>query len=141
MLQRYKEIFFGLLFGLGAGVIDAAMHARMEQGSFWIQLVRPQPAMIFYRVMFLLFGAALGWFLWQKNKRERDFRSLLEILERFHRTVAGPVLLMHAELQLLLMKKEDFHLSPQAENAIQSVFKKSMEVQKIARETLPPGGS
>lgn len=47
MLQRYKEIFFGLLFGVGAGVIDAAMHARMEQGSFWIQLVRPQPAMIF----------------------------------------------------------------------------------------------
>lgn len=141
MLQQYKEVFFGLLFGIGAGLIDVDMHARMEQGSFWSQLVRPQPAMIVYRVIFLLFGAALGWLLWQKNKRERDFRSLQETLERFHRTVSGPVLLMHAELQLLLMKKEEFHLSPQAETAVQSVFKKSAEVQTIARETLPPPGS
>jgi len=31
MLQRYKEIFYGLLFGLGASMIDASMHASMEQ--------------------------------------------------------------------------------------------------------------
>lgn len=141
MFQRYKEIFFGLLFGLGAGVIDATMHARMEQASFWIQLVRPQPAMVFYRVLFVVLGAALGWLLWQNNRRERDFRSLKETVERFQRTVAGPALLMHAELQHLLMKKQDFQLSPQAETAIQSVLNKSTEVQTIAREILPPGSA
>ena len=47
MFQKYKEIFYGLLFGIGAGIIDANMHARMEHGSFWSELIRPQPAMIF----------------------------------------------------------------------------------------------
>ena len=34
MLQRYKEIIYGLLFGLGASVIDVFMHASMEQRGF-----------------------------------------------------------------------------------------------------------
>jgi len=38
--------------------------------------------MLFYRVVFLLFGLVLGWLLWQKNKRERDFRRLAEALKR-----------------------------------------------------------
>ncbi len=140
MLQKYKEIFVGLLFGLGAGTIDVHMHARMEQTSFWMQLIRPQPAMIFYRLLFLLFGVALGWLLWQKNARERDFRTLQSAVERFQQTVAGPVLLMHAELQLLLMKKEEFQLSPQTEAAVQSLFAKSKEIQTIARDVVPPPG-
>lgn len=102
MLQKHKEIFVGLLFGLGAGVIDVHMHARMEQTSFWLQLIRPQPAMTFSCALFLLFGVALGWLLWQKNARERDFRTLQAAVERFRHTVAGPVLLMHAELRCLL---------------------------------------
>lgn len=138
MLQKYKDIFVGLLFGLGAGAIDVHMHARMEQTSFWLQLIRPQPTMIFYRVLFLLLGVALGWLLWQKNARERDFRTLQAAVERFQHRVAGPVLLMHAELQLLLMKKEEYQLSPQVEAAVQSLFTKSKEVQAIARDVLPP---
>jgi len=54
MLQRYKEIFYGLSFGLGAGVIDAAMHAQMEHGSFGQSWSGRQPAMVFYRVLFLV---------------------------------------------------------------------------------------
>jgi len=138
MLQNYKEIFVGLLFGLGAGAIDSQMHARMEKTSFWMQLIRPQPAMFFYRLLFLLFGLALGWLLWQKNGSERDFRTLRAVVERFQHTVAGPVVLMHAELQLLLMKKEEFRLSPQTEATVQSLFAKSKEVQTIVRDLLPP---
>ncbi len=58
MFQKYKEIFYGILFGLGAGIIDTVMHARMENTSFWIEMVQPQPAMIFYRVLFILFGSS-----------------------------------------------------------------------------------
>ena len=47
MLQKYKEIFYGVLFGLGACTIDTVMHARMENTSFWIEMVQPQPAMIY----------------------------------------------------------------------------------------------
>jgi hypothetical protein len=39
MLQRYKEVFYGLLFGLGASVIDVFMHASMEQQGFWMELI------------------------------------------------------------------------------------------------------
>ena len=33
MLQRYKEVFYGLLFGLGASVIDVFMHASMAAAA------------------------------------------------------------------------------------------------------------
>jgi hypothetical protein len=42
MLQRYKEMFYGLLFGLGASVIDVFSHASMEQHGFWMELIHPQ---------------------------------------------------------------------------------------------------
>lgn len=140
MLQRYKEIVYGLLFGLGAGIIDADMHARMENGSFWTELVEPQPAMIFYRILFLFFGLALGWLLWQKNKRERDFRKLTETVARFHREIGGPALLMHTKLQLLLTR-QDWHLSPEAEQAVRYVYERSLEIQALAKERLPAASS
>ena len=34
MLQTYKEIFYGGLFGFGAAVLDTFMDARMEGLSF-----------------------------------------------------------------------------------------------------------
>jgi hypothetical protein len=30
MLQKYKEMFYGILFGFGAGIIDTFMDAWME---------------------------------------------------------------------------------------------------------------
>jgi len=67
MLQRYKEVFYGLLFGLGASVIDVFMHASMEQQGFWMELIHPQPIMVAYRVFFIAFGLALGGLLWRKK--------------------------------------------------------------------------
>ena len=93
MLQRYKEVFYGLLFGLGASVIDVFMHASMEQQGFWMELIHPQPIMVAYRVFFIAFGLALGWLLWRKNKVERDFRSLAETVEQFRRGISAPAVL------------------------------------------------
>lgn len=138
MLQRYKEVLYGLLFGIGAGIIDTAMHAQMEHGSFWTELVQPQPAMIFYRVLFLVFGMAVGWLLWQRNKRERDFRKLTETVARFHREIGGPAVLMHTKLQTLLTR-QDWHLSTEAQEAVRFVYERSLEIQSIAKERLPPG--
>jgi hypothetical protein len=90
MLQRYKEIFYGLLFGLGTSVIDVFMHASMEQQGFWTELFRPQLAMVAYRASFIAFGLALGWLLWRRNRVERDFRSLLENVEQFRRGIGAP---------------------------------------------------
>ena len=136
MLQRYKELIYGLLFGLGASVIDVFMHASMEQQGFWTELIRPQPVMVAYRLFFIAFGLALGWLLWRKNKVERDFRSLAETVEQFRRGVRQPALLIHAKLQVLLTRS-DFHLAPEAEEMIRYAYERSREIGSLAQEKLP----
>ena len=63
---------------MGAGIIDSVMDARAEGLSLWDELIQ-HPGMLLYRTLFVLMGLVLGWLLWQKNKRERDFRDLLSI--------------------------------------------------------------
>jgi|SRR5205809_7369794 len=80
MISRYREVFFGLLIGLAAGVIDVIMHARMQDRSFAEELMQPHIEMLFYRILFLALGVALGLLLWKKNQRERESRHLAEPL-------------------------------------------------------------
>lgn len=136
MLQRYKEIFYGLLLGLGASLIDLVMHSQMESRSLWTELIHPQPMMVFYRLLFIAFGLSLGWSLWQKNKRERDFRQLAEVLARFHREIVSPAFLMHGKLQVLMMR-EDFRLPPEAMEIIRFIYEQSQIVETAAKERLP----
>src|SRR5712691_10355632 len=135
MLQSYKEVFYGLLFGLGASVIDVFMHASMEQQGFWMELIHPQPVMVAYRVFFIAFGLTLGWLLWRKNKLERDFRSLAETVERFQRGIQQPAYLIHAKLQLFLTRT-DLHLPTEAEDMVRYVYEKSREIGDLAQEKL-----
>jgi len=137
MLQRYTEIFYGLLFGLGASLIDVSMHASMEQQGFWTALLRPQLAMAAYRGSFIAFGLVLGWLLWRKNKVERDFRSLLETVEQFRRGISAPALLIQTKLQLLLTRG-DLHLPPEAGEMVRFAYEKSREIVALAQEKFPP---
>ena len=136
MLQRYKEIFYGLLLGLGASLIDLIMHAQMESRTLWTELIHPQPMMVFYRLLFIAFGLSLGWSLWQKSKRERDFRQLAEVLARFHREIVSPAFLMHGKLQVLMMR-EDFRLPPEAVEIIRFIYEQSQIIETAAKERLP----
>jgi hypothetical protein len=129
MLQKYKEIFYGGLFGLGAGILDTVMDARMEGLSIGDEMVQHRP-MLFYRTLFIFFGLALGWLLWQKNRRERDFRDLSEILKRFRQEYGGPAILMHAKLQVLLTRK-DLHLPPEAEGLVRFVYEQSKKLESL----------
>ncbi len=43
MFPKYKEIVYGLLFGVSATAIDTVMHAQMTDRSFWVESVCPQP--------------------------------------------------------------------------------------------------
>jgi hypothetical protein len=136
MLQKYKEIFYGVAFGVGAAVMDTAMDAHMQGHSVWAELIQ-HPPMLFYRSLFVLFGLALGWLLWQKNKRERDFRHLTQILERFHRECGRNALLLHTKLQVLLTRN-DLRLSREAEELVQFAYQRSQELQSLVKEKLPP---
>jgi hypothetical protein len=85
MITRYREVFFGLLFGVAATVIDVIMHARMQDRSYAEELIHPDMGMLFYRVLFLTFGVALGLLLWKKNQRQRESRHLEEALDKLPR--------------------------------------------------------
>ena len=111
------------------------MDAHIEGQSFWPELVG-RPTMLLYRALFLVFGLILGWLLWQKSKRERDFRHLSETLKRFHEEYGRNAVLMHTKLQVILTK-QDLHLSPEAEELIQFVYQRSQELQSLAKEKLP----
>jgi hypothetical protein len=93
--------------------------------------------MLLYRALFLVFGLILGCLLWQRNKRERDSRLLIETLKRFHEEYGRNAVLMHAKLQVILTKK-DLHLSREAEELIQFVYQRSQELQRLTKEKLPP---
>ena len=71
MLRRYREIFYGLLLGLGAWFIDVVMHARIEDRGFWEELFRFEAKTFFYRLMFVAFGLLIGWSLWEEQARAR----------------------------------------------------------------------
>lgn len=136
MLRKYREIVVGILFGLGACLIDIVMHARMMDRTYWDEALRPRPEMLFYRGLFLAFGFTAGFLLWQKSKRERDFRCLADLIQRFQRELVSPVVLIHAKLQMLLTQ-EGFHLSSEAEAVIRLIYEKSQQIQSLAKE-LPP---
>ena len=137
MLKRYKELFYGLLFGLGASVIDVSMHGSMEQRGFWTELFRPQVAMAAYRGRSSSLDLLWGWLLWRKNRVERDFRRLLETAEQFRRGISTPAILIHTKLQILLTRG-DLHLSPEVEEMVRFAYERSREIGILAEEKLPP---
>ena len=135
MLNRYKEIFYGLLIGFAAWVIDAVMHAQEEGGSFWNELVHVHGGTLLYRSFFLAFGLALGWVLWTRSRREREFRRLAEIYERFHREVADPAFLIHAKCEELLWLN-DSELPAKARESVRFVYDKVRSIESLAKERL-----
>lgn len=133
MLKRYREIFYGLLLGIGVEIIDVGMHAQEEGRSYWVELFQTQPATLFYRFLFLSFGLGMGWLLWRKNKRERDFRELAETLRGFQRDVANPASVVHAQLQVLLTRKE-FQLNQDVKEIVRSIYERSEQIVSLAKQ-------
>lgn len=137
MLKNHKEVFYGLLFGLGASLIDVFMHASMGQQGLWAELFHPAPLMVAYRLILIVFGLALGWLLWRKNRVERDFRRLAETVDRFQREIRQPAYLIHAKLQLFLTRN-DLDLPLEAQQMIRYAYEKSREIGDLAQERLAP---
>ena len=135
MLQEYKEIFFGLAFGVGAVIIDTAMDATAQGNSYFGELTA-HPAMILYRAVFILLGLALGWLLWQRNRTEREARRLTETLRRIQQQCGTQALLLRSTLQTLLTRN-NLGLSEEAQQLVQEAYQRSQEFQRIADEKLP----
>ena len=135
MLQKYKEIMYGVLFGTGAVIMDTLMDAWMDGHGFWTELIERRP-MLLYRLLFILYGLVLGLLLWQRNSRERDFRNLAEAFRRLRLECGKIAVLMHANLQVLLTR-DDLRMSHEAEELVRSMYQESQELQSVVKEKSP----
>ncbi len=138
MFQKYKEIIFGLAFGIGAFVLDTAMDASTV-GNSLMDEVTEHPGMLFYRAIFIVLGLALGWVLWQRNRRERQFRQIAETLRRVQQECGNQGLMLHSTLQTLLTRG-DLHLSDEASQLVREAYQRSQEFQRIAELKTPDIG-
>ena len=132
MFQKYKEILFGLAFGIGAVVIDISMDAMAGGNSFNDEMAE-HPGMLLYRAVFVVFGLVLGWLLWQNNRREREVRRVAEMLHKLQQECGTQGLLLRASLQTLLMRA-DLHLTDDASRLLEEAYARSQEFQRIAEQ-------
>lgn len=131
MLSTYKEIIYGIGFGVGAAALDTLIDAQAAGHSFIGELVR-QPGILLYRGLFVLYGFLLGWLLWTNKKRERELRELVEKLRHFHQEYEAQAVVLHTNLQLLLTK--NLRLPPDAEALMRTTYEKSRDLQSLARQ-------
>ena len=129
MSRRYKEIFYGLIFGLGAACIDTFVDARTQQRAFWDFDL----GMTLYRALFVVFGFFLGWLLWRNNQSERELRSLIAAVQKLQANIEPPTLIIHTQTHLLLTKS-GIALPPEIEVIIRSIYEQSSKLQSIARD-------
>lgn len=130
MLRHYKEIFYGLIFGLGAACIDTFVDASTEHKAFWDF----GPGMLLYRGLFILFGFLVGWLLWRNNQSEREFRSLMAAIQKLQRDFGPPTVIIHAQAQLLLTKP-DAPLPPNIEVIVRSIHEQSLKLQAALKDS------
>lgn len=131
--SNYKEIFFGVAFGVGASLIDVAMHSTMTHRGFIQELLHPEAAMALYRGLFITLGVGLGVLLWQRNKREREYRRLSRALADLRSRIAAPSVLIHTNLQLLLTK----HAGAVPEDVavlLRSSYDQSVSLQRVVSD-------
>jgi len=135
MLKEYKEIFFGLAFGIGAVIIDTAMDAMVDQNSFADE-VAEHPGMLFYRGAFIVLGLVVGWLLWQNNRREREVRTVTEALQKLRQECEREALLESATLQVLLTR-DDLHPSDEALQLLREAYQRSQNLLRITEQPFP----
>jgi hypothetical protein len=132
MFQKYREIFYGLMIGFGAACLDTFIDGQSQGNSFWDEITE-HPSMLFYRAIFLLFGLAIGWLVWRNRRRERDFQRVVATAEQLQQGCSKEALLINTKIQVLLTR-DDFHLSPEAQELLRGVYDRSKELQTLVRD-------
>lgn len=108
MLNRYKEIFFGLLLGLTMWMADALMHTMLplsetgQQPTWLEELLFPDDLQLITRLLFVGFAVYLGWLLWRSNQRTRAVHDLARRMETLHQQTSLPASLIIEECNLLI---------------------------------------
>ena len=130
MLRHYKEILYGLIFGLGAAFIDTFVDAGTQHTAFWNFGL----GMFLYRGLFVIYGFILGWLLWHNNQSERESRSLIAAMEKLQSDIGPVTVIIHAQTQLLLTRSGT-PLPPETEVVVRSIHEESLKLQSIAKDS------
>ena len=131
MQTSYREIFYGVAFGLGAAALDTLIDARGAGESFFAGFA-VHPGMILYRGLFVIYGLIIGGLLWKNNQRERDVRQLMESLRLLHQQYEAQSVVIHTNLQLLLTK--GLPLTQEAESLLRKTYEESRDLQGFIRQ-------
>jgi len=131
MLAGYKEIVYGVIFGVAAALLDTALDATAEHQTLAAEL-GSHPGMILYRALFVLLGFFIGWLLWRNNTRERELRKIVADIRRFHHEYESQAVVLHTNLQLLMTK--DLQLPPEERAMLQAAYEKSRDLQTLAKQ-------
>ena len=133
-LREFREIACGALFGTGAAMIDIIMHARMHGEGIFAEFLDPAPGMMFYRALYVAFGVILGWALWRRNTKEREFRLRLkqfcDVIDLFD----GHATVIYANAQILLL--DGPHKAPENAAASLRTLYEHMQRVRILTNTL-----
>jgi hypothetical protein len=129
VLKGHREIFYGLMFGVRAALLDTLIDAIVQEKPFLDVPI----FMILYRFLFILFGLLLGWLLWRKNTSEREFRSLQDEVQELRHRIGAPTTVIHTQAQLLL-GRDAAQLSPQVQSVVRTIYEQSQKLQSIERE-------
>jgi hypothetical protein len=131
MLSDYKEIVYGVAFGVAAAILDTALDAHAEAQSLTGE-IGGHPVMLLYRGLFVVLGFFIGWLLWRNNQRERQFRTLVEQVRKFYQEYEAQAVVLHTDLQLLLTK--NLKLALEDETLLRTTYEKSRELQTLAKQ-------
>ena len=134
MFQKYREIFYGGVIGLGAAGLDTFTDG-VSQGNSFADEIAEHPSMMLYRAIFLLFGLAIGWLVWRNRRRERDFQRVFANAERLQQACSKQSLLINTKIQVSLTR-DDFHLTPEAQELLRGIYDSSKEIQTLVRDKL-----
>jgi hypothetical protein len=134
MFRKYRDIFYGGIIGLAAACLDTFIDAQ-TQGNSFAEEITQHPSMMLYRAIFLLSGLAIGCLVWRNRRRERDFQRIFANAERLQQGCSKQSLLINTKIQVLLTR-DDFHLSPEAQELLRGIYDSSKEVQTLVREKI-----
>ena len=135
----YKEIWFGVVLGVAAWLVDAVMHvelgADVHSGNLWTEIFEPHPTALVFRLLYLVIAVAFGVFLWRANWRERQMQALEQSVIAFQRQLDIPAMRLLAAARQL-RSRNSVRLDVAAEALAAEIFTDAVLIDDLAKKYL-----
>lgn len=131
MFRRYKEVWCGVVIGIGIWAFDAILHASGEPrsgfGTFARELITSDPPRLLFRILFLIVSTVLGHCLRQIRERERRVLDLQMTIDSLRHQMVNPLLLIVGYSSSLALKEG----RPASRETVEMVSKIQINARKV----------